>query len=66
MTGVVVQGHMYLIETCYDSDLKMRLEKPASDQTVPRIGDDGEEIFPAPVCNVMTELLTETIRLIFP
>lgn len=37
----------------------MRLEKPASDQTVPRIGDDGEEIFPAPVCKVMTEPLME-------
>ncbi len=42
-----------------DSDLKMRVEKPASDQTVPRIGDDGGEIFPAPVCKVMTEPLME-------
>lgn len=33
-----------------ESDLQMWAEKPASDQTEPRIGDDGEEIFPASVC----------------
>lgn len=42
-----------------DSDLQVWVEQPASDQTVPRIGDEGEEIFPASVCEVMTELLME-------